>query len=121
MEEVEFIDVKMQTAIRLSYDHDKRLDENLQEYKIVKQLQDESDQVNFLRQPASGEAVETAFKQSLFWYNMKRGFGNGAKVWMPNKCRVESIIGTKSKKQGPPRQERWINLMSKLISFSRIE
>ena len=32
----EFIDVRMQTAIRISYDHDKNLDENLMEYKVEK-------------------------------------------------------------------------------------
>ena len=30
---VEFIDLKMETAIRISYDHNRTLDENLQEYK----------------------------------------------------------------------------------------
>lgn len=33
---VEFIDDNMQTAIRVSYDHDKTLDENLEEYKEQK-------------------------------------------------------------------------------------
>ena len=42
-DEVEFIDVKMQTAIRVSYDKDLSLDENLREYKEQKRLQDESD------------------------------------------------------------------------------
>ena len=30
---VEFIDLKMETAIRISYDHNRTLDENLEEYK----------------------------------------------------------------------------------------
>ena len=50
-------------------------------------MQDETDQVNFLRQPAAGLAVEEAFEQSMFWYNQKRGFGNGAKCWMAHKNR----------------------------------
>jgi len=48
-EVVEFIDVNMQTAIRVSYDYTKTMDENLKEYKDEKQIMDESDQVNFLR------------------------------------------------------------------------
>lgn len=51
---VDFIDLNMQTAIRVSYDHNKSNDENLEEYKMQKKVQDESDQVNFLRQPAAG-------------------------------------------------------------------
>ena len=38
IEQVEFIDVEMATAIRVSYDHDKRMDDNLREYKDIKQL-----------------------------------------------------------------------------------
>ena len=33
----------MQTAIRVSYDHNKSNDENLEEYKMQKKVQDESD------------------------------------------------------------------------------
>ena len=33
---VEFIDLKMETAIRVSYDHSRTLDENLEEYKQQK-------------------------------------------------------------------------------------
>ena len=40
---VEFIDVKMETAHRMSYDKDKSMDENLKEYKDQKVRQDESD------------------------------------------------------------------------------
>ena len=40
---VEFIDINMQTAIRVSYDYSKSLDENLEEYKKQKKVQDESD------------------------------------------------------------------------------
>ena len=90
---VDFIDLNMQTAIRVSYDYTKSNDENLEEYKMQKKVQDESDQVNFLRQPAAGLAVEEAFDQSMFWYNQKRGFGNGEKVWMPSKFRAETAIG----------------------------
>lgn len=49
LDEVEFVDLNMQTAIRVSYDYGKSLDENLEEYKDQKRLQDESDQINFLR------------------------------------------------------------------------
>lgn len=45
----EFIDVKMQTAILGTYDYQMSLDQNLEVYKNQKVLQDESDQVNFLR------------------------------------------------------------------------
>lgn len=58
----EFVEINMQTAIRISYDHTKGMDENLKEYKDQKARQDESDQVNFLRQPASGEATDEAHK-----------------------------------------------------------
>ena len=95
---VEFIDVNMQTAIRVSYDYTKTLDENLESYKMQKKVQDESDQVNFLRQPAAGLAVEEALTQSIFWYNQKRGFGNGDKVWMPSKFRADTAFGAQSKK-----------------------
>ena len=57
-------------------------------------MQDETDQVNFLRQPAAGLAVEEAFEQSMFWYNQKRGFGNGAKCWMPSKFRADTSFTT---------------------------
>ena len=40
---VDFIDLNMQTAIRVSYDHTKSNDENLEEYKMQKKVQDESD------------------------------------------------------------------------------
>ena len=40
---VEFIDLKMETAVRPSYDRTKSLDENIEEFKCQKKLQDESD------------------------------------------------------------------------------
>lgn len=96
----------MQTAIRVSYDHTKSMDENLKEYQEQKARQDESDQVNFLRQPAAGQAVDEAHSQSVFWYNMRRGFGNGIKVWMPSKFRVDAAgPDSKSRKQDVPRQD----------------
>lgn len=49
VEVVDFIDTNMQVATKLSYDHDKTLDENLEDYKLRKALQDEADQINFLR------------------------------------------------------------------------
>ena len=33
LDEVEFVDINMQTAIRVSYDYNKSLDENLEDYK----------------------------------------------------------------------------------------
>ena len=40
---VEFIDLKMETAVRVSYDHNKSLDENIEDFKSQKRMQDESD------------------------------------------------------------------------------
>ena len=103
---VEFIDLNMQTAMENTYNYGKSLDENFQEYKDQKFMQDESDQVNFLRQPASGQAVDEAFEQSVFWYNQKRGFGNGAKAWMPGKYTADTVMGAQKKKPDIPKQER---------------
>ena len=105
LEVAEFVEVNMQTAIRVSYDHTKRLDENLKEYTDQKERQDESDQVNFLRQPAAGKTMDTAHEQSMFWYNMRRGFGNGIKVWRPSKFRMDTGPGGKTKKPSIPIQE----------------
>ena len=97
----------MQTAIRVSYDHNLSLDENFKEYTDQKARQDESDAVNFLRQPEAGKTMDTAHEQSMFWYNMRRGFGNGIKVWRPSKFRIDETGGNKpAKRPGVPVQER---------------
>jgi len=49
--------------------------------------------------------METAHNQSVFWYNMRRGFGNGIKVWMPSKFRMDSGPAGKVKKPGLPATE----------------
>ena len=101
----DFAEVNVQTAICVTYDYEKGLDENFNEFKDQKKKQDESDKVNFLRQPATGLALEEAFTQSMFWYNMRRGLGNGIKVWMPPKVRDDSGPGAKMKKADVPKQE----------------
>ena len=101
----DFAEVNIQTAIRVSYDHEKTLDENFEEFSEQKAKQDESDQVNFLRQPACTKAVDDAQDQSNFWYEMRRGFGNGAKVWMPEKKRTDTGPGAAmAKKPDVPKQ-----------------
>lgn len=50
----------MQTAIHVTYDFNKTLSENFEEFRDEKAKQDESDQINFLRQPATGKAVNEA-------------------------------------------------------------
>jgi len=42
-EVAEFVEVNMETAIRISYDHTKTMDANLKEYQDQKARQDESD------------------------------------------------------------------------------
>ena len=40
----EFVEVNMQTAAQVDYDHDKSLDENFKEFSDLKKMMDESDQ-----------------------------------------------------------------------------
>ena len=102
LDNVDFIDLNMQTAIHASYDYTKSLDENLKEYTNQKVMQDESDQVNFLRQPAAGQAVEEKANQSVFWSKQKRGHN---KTWMPNNYNVKDNLGARKRKASVPKFE----------------
>ena len=90
-ENITYLIEKMENSQNLQYDPNKTFYENLKEHQDGKKLLELSDNQNFLKHPATEQAVDERDFQSVYWQNLRRSVKQEDVVWLPNMCKLEKL------------------------------